>query len=81
MDRCSVLPDDPDSCRELLRRLQHEQAVLEQQRAALTRELAEQRRVLDETAASYAELQQQHEALLIQPSPRDASKPGRAPRS
>jgi transposase len=70
MDRCSVLPDDPHACRELLRRLQAEHAALqqqhhqgEQQRARLTRELDEQRRVLDQTAHSYAELQQQHEAL------------------
>jgi transposase len=31
MDRCSVLPDDPHACRELLRRLQQEYAALQQQ--------------------------------------------------
>lgn len=70
MDRSSVLPDDPDACRELLRRLQAEHATLEQQhlvaeqqRVRLACELDEQRRVLDATAASYEELQQQHAAL------------------
>ena len=57
MDDSNALPDDLTECHQLLLAAHRQFVELEQQ-------LAEQRRVLDETAASYQELQQQHAATL-----------------
>jgi len=71
MDDASLLPDDPDECRRLLlaayresQELQRESQTLQRQVAASQREVKTLNRVLDQTADSYAQLQQEHAAKL-----------------
>ncbi|MDC0936384.1 hypothetical protein OAS39_08860 [Pirellulales bacterium] len=74
MDNDSLLPDDPDDpdeCRRLLlaayqesQELQRESQELQRQVAASQREVKTLNRVLDQTADSYAQLQQEHAAKL-----------------
>ena len=59
MDRRTNLPDDPAQCHRLLLAAHQESVRLQQQ-------VAELGRVLDETAASYEELRQEHTATLEQ---------------
>ena len=59
MARHTNLPDDPAECHRLLLAAHQESVRLQQQ-------VAELDRVLDETAASYEELRQEHAATLEQ---------------
>ena len=58
------LPDDPQQCHQLLLAAYRQAQQLQQQIAASRQEVATLNRVLDETADSYAKLQQQHAAKL-----------------
>lgn len=78
MDDALLLPDDPDECRRLLlaayresqqlqresQDLQRETQQLQQQVTASRREVETLNRVLDQTADSYAQLQQEHAVKL-----------------
>ena len=66
MDRHTNLPDDPAERRLLLLAAQREAARLKRQVASSQQRVAELDRVLDETAASYEELRQEHTAVLEQ---------------
>ena len=58
------LPDDPQQCHQLLLAAYQQAQQLQQQVAASRQEVATLNRVLDETADSYAKLQQEHAAKL-----------------
>jgi transposase len=64
MDDAHFLPDDLAACQRLLLAAFREAVELEQQVAEAKQQAAELSRVLDETAASYQELQQAHAATL-----------------
>ena len=64
MDRHTNLPDDPAQCHRLLLAAYQESVQLRQQVAASQQQVAELDRVLDETAASFEELKQEHAATL-----------------
>jgi transposase len=71
MDNINALPDDLSECHQLLLAAYRQSVQLEQQAQRAERrvaqseqQLAEQRRVLDATAASYRQLQQEHAATL-----------------
>ncbi|MHC4181601.1 MAG: hypothetical protein ACYSWU_29255, partial [Planctomycetota bacterium] len=59
MDRHANLPNDPAQCHRLL-------LAAHQESVGLREQVAELERVLDETAASYEELRQEHTATLEQ---------------
>ena len=58
------LPDDPQQCHQLLLAAYQQAQQLQQQIATAQQEVATLNRVLDETADSYAKLQQEHAAKL-----------------
>ncbi len=71
MDDSNPLPDNLSQCHRLLMAAYEQSKQLEQQTASAQRrasaseqQVAELTRVLDETAASYQELQQEHAATL-----------------
>jgi transposase len=64
MDDTNSLPTDLTECHRLLRAAYVQSVQLEQQAAEAQQQAAELTRVLDETAASYRELQQEHTATL-----------------
>jgi transposase len=64
MDRHTNLPDDPAQCHRLLLAAYREAVQLRQQVATSQQQAAEVGRVLDETAASFEELKQEHAATL-----------------
>jgi len=64
MDGADSLPDDLNECHQLLVAAYQQSVQLEQQATAAEQQTAELHRVLDETSASYQELQQEHTATL-----------------
>lgn len=66
MDRHAELPDDPAECHRLLLAAYQETVRLQQQVTCSQQQVAELGRVLDETAASYEELRQEHADVLEQ---------------
>jgi transposase len=64
MDGADSLPDNLAECHQLLVAAYQQSVQLEQQATAAEQQTAELHRVLDETSASYQELQQEHAATL-----------------
>ena len=64
MDDANFLPSDLAECQQLLLAAYRQSVQLEQRAAEAEQQAAELNRVLDETAASYEELQQEHAATL-----------------
>ena len=64
MDGTNSLPDDLTECQELLLAAYRQSVQLEKKVAASQQEVAELNRVLDETAASFEDLKQEHAAAL-----------------
>ena len=64
MDAANHLPDDLAQCQRLLLAAYKQSVVLEVEAKDATQQAAELRRVLDETAASYEALQQEHAIKL-----------------
>jgi hypothetical protein len=64
MDGSNSLPDDVTQCHRLLLAAYQQSVQLEQQAAGLGQQVAELDRVLDETAASFEALKQEHAATL-----------------
>ncbi len=64
MDDTHALPDDPAECHRLLLAAYQQARELQQQVAVSRREVETLNRVLDQTADSYAQLQQEHTARL-----------------
>ncbi len=64
MDGSNPLPDDLAECHELLLAAYRQSIQLEQQVATSRQEAAQLNRVLDETAASFEELKQEHATTL-----------------
>jgi transposase len=64
MDDTHALPDDPAECDRLLLSAYQQAQELQQQVAASARKVETLHRVLDQTADSYARLQQEHAARL-----------------
>jgi transposase len=64
MDDTHALPDDPAECHRLLLAAYRQARELQQQVAVSRREVETLHRVLDQTADSYARLQQEHAARL-----------------
>jgi transposase len=64
MDGSNSLPDDLAECHQLLLAAYRQSIQLEQQVATSRQEAAELNRVLDETAASFEELKQEHATTL-----------------
>ncbi len=64
MDNANFLPSDLAECQQLLLAAYRQSRQLEQRTAEAEQQVAELSRVLDETAASHEELQQEHAATL-----------------
>jgi hypothetical protein len=64
MDDAPALPDDPQQCQQLLLAAYQQAQQLQQQITASEQEVQSLNRVLDQTADSYAKLQQEHAAKL-----------------
>ena len=64
MDDTPALPNDPQECHRLLLAAYQQAQQLQQQVAASQQEVETLHRVLDQTADSYAQLQQEHAAKL-----------------
>lgn len=64
MDDTPALPNDPQECHRLLLAAYQQAQQLQQQVAASQQEVETLHRVLDQTADSYAQLQQEHTAKL-----------------
>jgi transposase len=64
MDDVPALPNDPQQCHQLLLAAYQQAKQLQQQMAASQQEVQTLNRVLDQTADSYAKLQQEHAAKL-----------------
>ena len=64
MDNAHALPDDPQQCHQLLLAAYQQAQQLQQQITASEQEVQTLNRVLDQTADSYAKLQQEHAVKL-----------------